>query len=114
MFRTEIRWHKIHNMHESALSVKPLVQYIAGRKICLLKTEKGLYAIEDKCPHNGFSLSKGWCTEDGGAIVCPLHRFAFNLENGRALTTGGAARVYPLEQREDGLFIGIKETIWGF
>ena len=93
----------------------PEIFYAAGRKLIAIKNQECIFAIEDRCPHNGFSLSQGATTEDGTSIVCPLHRYAYNLKTGRCSNgSGGAARVFPMEEREDGLYIGIEETQWGW
>lgn len=115
MFKKVIRWEKL-SFPASQLEEKiPEVKYAAGRKLCMVRTSEGIFAVEDKCPHNGFSLSQGNTTSDGLSIVCPLHRYAFNLKTGRCSNgSGGAARVFPVEEREDGLFIGIEETEWGW
>jgi nitrite reductase/ring-hydroxylating ferredoxin subunit len=76
------------------------------------RTEKGVYAFQEKCPHNGASLAHGFCTKNN-EIVCPLHRYSFDLESGRA-TSGGAYAIkkYPVDTREDGVFLGIKAKWW--
>ena len=85
---------------------------LKGEKICVTRTEKGAYAVQDKCPHNGASLSKGFCTKEN-EIVCPLHRYSFNLESGKA-TSGGAfaLKTYPIEQKADGVYLGIRAKWW--
>jgi nitrite reductase/ring-hydroxylating ferredoxin subunit len=115
MFKKVIRWHRINVHPEKMQSGIPTIIYAAGKKICLVKTAKGLFAIEEKCPHNGFSLANARCTEDGEAIVCPLHRYAFDFKTGRSRNGGGgAARVFPIEIREDAIYLGTEETEWGF
>jgi nitrite reductase/ring-hydroxylating ferredoxin subunit len=85
---------------------------LKGEKICVTKTAKGLFAFGDKCPHNGASLSQGFCTKDN-EVVCPLHRYSFDLETGKA-TSGGAfaIKTYPIEFRDNGVFVGIKAKWW--
>lgn len=85
---------------------------LRGEKICVTRTGKGVFAVQDKCPHNGASLSKGFCSASN-EIVCPLHRYSFDLESGKA-TSGGAyaLKTYPIQIKEDGVFIGIKAKWW--
>jgi nitrite reductase/ring-hydroxylating ferredoxin subunit len=85
---------------------------LKGEKICVTRTKKGFYAVQDKCPHNGASLSKGVCSPDN-EIICPLHRYSFDLETGKA-TSGGAyaLKKYPIEFKKDGVYIGIKAKWW--
>lgn len=83
-----------------------------NEKITVIRTAKGLYAFGDRCPHNGASLSLGFCTKNN-EIVCPLHRYSFDLETGKA-TSGGAfaIKIYPVEIRDTGVFVGIKAKWW--
>lgn len=116
MFKTVIEWHKIFRSAEEPKRRIPLNKgmtiSVAGHSICIVHSPKGLRAISDRCPHNGFSLSRGWCTEDGEAMVCPLHRYAFQFSDGRAKSGfAGACLVYPLEERNDGLYLGIERSV---
>ncbi len=85
---------------------------LKGEKVCIAHTAKGFFAVQDKCPHNAASLSKGYCTSEN-EIVCPLHRYRFDLESGRS-TAGGiyTLKSYPIEFREDGVYVGIKAKWW--
>ncbi len=86
---------------------------LKGEKICVTRTAKGAYAVQDKCPHNGASLSKGFCSP-ANEIICPLHRYSFDLESGKA-TSGGAfaLKTYPIEIKKDGgVYVGIKAKWW--
>jgi len=41
-----------------------------------------------------------------GQVVCPLHRYRFNIKNGRNTSGEGYyLKTYPLEQRADGIYI---------
>jgi nitrite reductase/ring-hydroxylating ferredoxin subunit len=117
-FKKEIVWYKIF---ESADAAKRRIQpdraetiTVRGKKICIAHTREGLFAVNDKCPHNGASLGRGRCTEEN-SIVCPVHRYHFDLRTGRAKSgIGDVADVYPLEVRADGLYIGFVEKKWKF
>jgi len=54
----------------------------AGQDI-LIATDKGgkTFAAANVCPHIGTPLDQG--TVENGAIVCPLHRSAFDLRSGK-------------------------------
>lgn len=87
---------------------------INNKKICLIKTEKNTYAFDEKCPHNGASLSLGFCSSQE-SVVCPLHRYHFDLVSGKALS-GGASNltIYPLKVESNKMFVGfeIKDSAW--
>ncbi len=86
---------------------------ISGKKICIVKTDDKIYAVQNKCPHAGADLSKGWC--QAGNLVCPYHRHEFNLETGRgAPGQGDYLNKYPLEVRAEGVYLGIEKSWWKF
>lgn len=89
-----------------------IVYRLRGETICVTRTNKGVFAVQDKCPHNGASLSKGVCSPQN-EIICPLHRYSFDLESGKA-TSGGAfaLKTYPIEKKPDGVYVGIKAAWW--
>lgn len=77
-----------------------------GKQVCLIRLEDRLFAASARCPHAGADLSAGWC--ENGRLVCPYHRHAFNLETGRGDPgQGNYITVYPVEQREDGWYLGM-------
>lgn len=53
-------------------------------KIAIFKTASDkLYALEDKCPHQGGPLSAGIVHDN--CVTCPLHNWDISLESGHAL-----------------------------
>lgn len=115
-FHKQTTWYRVYPTVEEPKKYIPLNRAetvrVGNRNVCIVNSPKGLFAISDRCPHNGFPLVKGWCTKDGDGIVCPLHRYAFSFENGRAIAGSGNMTVYPLEEREDGVYVGIEETVF--
>ncbi|SEN37362.1 nitrite reductase (NADH) small subunit [bacterium A37T11] len=81
-----------------------------GKKLCVVRHVGKLYATSAECPHAGADLSAGWC--ESGRLICPYHRQAFNLENGRGDPgQGNYIHIYPLEQRGDAWYVGMKESL---
>jgi nitrite reductase/ring-hydroxylating ferredoxin subunit len=116
LFEKKIRWYKLFDSAEAANAFVKIGTLntinIGNKKICLANTANGLYAVNDKCPHNGASLSNGYCSSEG-SIVCPVHRYHFDLKTGRAKSGGGdCVDTYPIEIRDDGIYIGFSETVW--
>jgi nitrite reductase/ring-hydroxylating ferredoxin subunit len=83
---------------------------VEGKKITLIKKENEIFATAHKCPHAGGVLADGYCDALGN-IVCPLHRYKFNIENGRNTSGEGYyLKTYPLQIRENKeVFIGFEE-----
>jgi 3-phenylpropionate/trans-cinnamate dioxygenase ferredoxin subunit len=109
-------WIKLFDNEEAMLNNIPKGKAqsltIKGNKICIAHSGTGVYAVSDRCPHNGASLSQGFCNEND-QIVCPMHRYPFDLKTGKA--TAGLAYgliTYPIKTEPDGIYIGIKAKWW--
>lgn len=85
---------------------------VGGKKITLAKRGDKVFACAYKCPHASGILADGFIDATGN-IVCPLHRYKFNLATGRNVSGEGYhLKVYAVEEREAGLFIGFEENNW--
>jgi 3-phenylpropionate/trans-cinnamate dioxygenase ferredoxin subunit len=104
-------WKKIAESRDELFqSGKELTEIeVYGRTLCIGIHQEKLKACSAKCPHAGGQMSKGY-VDALGNIVCPLHRYKFSLENGRNVTGEGYfLKIYKIEERADGVFIGIEE-----
>jgi phenylpropionate dioxygenase-like ring-hydroxylating dioxygenase large terminal subunit len=71
-------WHIVSLSQD--IRCNELVQvHLLGETIALWRTDAGIMACQDRCPHRGVSLAQGWIDEQG-AIVCPYHAMSFNSE----------------------------------
>lgn len=104
------QWHKVAE-HVAELPWGPnnLCEVeVAGKWLCLARVQEALYACARKCPHAGGSMSRGFI-DPLGHVVCPLHRYRFNLQNGRNVSGEGYhLKTYPVELREDGVYVGLE------
>ncbi|MGZ3931347.1 MAG: Rieske (2Fe-2S) protein [Bacteroidia bacterium] len=113
-----LHWIKLFDSEEALNNNVPVGKattvIVKGSKICLANDAAGVFAVSDRCPHNGASLGKGHCN-GRNEIVCPMHRYPFDLKTGKA--TAGLAyslETYPLRIDEKGVYIGIKPKWWEF
>jgi 3-phenylpropionate/trans-cinnamate dioxygenase ferredoxin subunit len=101
-------WHKIAD-HINELSFAEnniAVANMNGKKICIARFNEGFFAFAFKCPHAGGILADGHMDALGN-IVCPLHRYKYDMKNGRNVSGEGYyLKHWPAELREDGLFVG--------
>jgi nitrite reductase/ring-hydroxylating ferredoxin subunit len=87
-------WHDIVPEAEFPPEGK-LVKMINGWHVLVVKTESGIYAVNDRCTHQASTLSGGRIRR--GAVMCPLHGARFELDTGRNI--GGTyrpIRTFPL------------------
>jgi phenylpropionate dioxygenase-like ring-hydroxylating dioxygenase large terminal subunit len=70
-------WHVIARSQD-LLQGKILKARLLGEDLVLWRSGDKVVAWEDRCPHRGASLARGWIEKD--ALVCPYHGLAFNGE----------------------------------
>jgi 3-phenylpropionate/trans-cinnamate dioxygenase ferredoxin subunit len=116
-YKKTIHWFRIFESLEVANQLVPLNKVfpveVGNQRICLAKTEKGFFALDEKCPHQGLPITHGGFCENG-AIVCPFHRYSWNLTSGQEVERReDNITLYPVEERADGLYVGLpKKTKW--
>ena len=64
-----------------------------GRKIGVFNCEGKLYAIEDRCSHDGGPLAEGEFDPATCTVECPRHGSLFDLSTGRPKTLPAFAPV---------------------
>jgi nitrite reductase/ring-hydroxylating ferredoxin subunit len=105
------KWYKIANeISEIEFNKNNITEVkMAGKTLCLIKTSKGLAACASKCPHAGGTMVSGFLDKYEN-IICPFHRYAFNLTSGRDMMGEGYyLKMYPVQLNDDGIFLGIEE-----
>jgi toluene monooxygenase system ferredoxin subunit len=69
---------------------------VQDARVLLLRTDAGVFAYEDRCPHLGLPLSTG--TLEGHTLTCAAHHFQFDATTGHGINpTCLRLRVYPIE-----------------
>ena len=85
----------------------PIETEVGGKKVCLLRKKETVLAFTARCPHAGAPLCEGWLN-GAGHLVCPLHKYVFNPENGLNLSGEGYKLFrYPVEIKEGRIFITV-------
>jgi toluene monooxygenase system ferredoxin subunit len=68
-------------LSESELWIGEMRQVmLERRRVLLLRTEQGVHAYEDRCPHLGVPLSRGML--HGNTLTCFAHHFQFDADTG--------------------------------
>jgi toluene monooxygenase system ferredoxin subunit len=75
-------------LSESELWIGEMRQVtIDRRRVLLLRTERGVHAYEDRCPHLGMPLSRGML--QGATLTCSAHHYQFDADTGRGKNPKG-------------------------
>ena len=80
---------------------------IGGRRLVVGRTAQGFFALDDTCPHAGGSLSEGML--EAGAVICPIHGYAYDVVSGEGLDDGAEVRVHACVLDGDVLRIQVAE-----
>ena len=103
-------WIKIFVANEANAVLtenQPRLLVIKDKRICLARYQGKIHAVQDKCTHNGESLSKGKINYLG-EVICPWHGYRFNMKTGRECSQQSSdLECYPITENGEGIFIGI-------
>jgi nitrite reductase/ring-hydroxylating ferredoxin subunit len=110
--KKQTRWFMAFSSVEKAREWVPMNKTVRievdHRLLCLTRTVDGFFATNEKCPHQKLPLTHGGFVENG-ALVCPFHRYAWDLKTGREIERRcDNIELFEVEERPDGLFIGIR------
>ena len=79
-----------------------------GKQIALFHGEKGVYACNNRCPHEGYPLSEGKLSE-GCILTCNWHNWKFDLDAGKTLVGEDKLRRYPAEVRDGKIWLDVSD-----
>jgi nitrite reductase/ring-hydroxylating ferredoxin subunit len=112
MAEKKYNWHKIaDHINELGFADNNIaVVELKGKKICIGRFNGEVFAFALKCPHAGGILADGHIDALGN-VVCPLHRYKYNIQNGRNISGEGYfLKHWLVEQGEDGVYVGMEES----
>ncbi len=79
-----------------------------GGAVLMVANDKGhLYAVEGRCSHMGFPLSKG--KMENTHVTCKMHGAVFDLESGKVLSNPQAKdlKAYPIVIEGNEVYIDV-------
>jgi nitrite reductase/ring-hydroxylating ferredoxin subunit len=83
------------------------------KRIAVWRTERGIFAADNRCPHEGYALAQGdisgSASGDGDVLTCAWHNWKFRLSDGECLFGGENIRTYPVEVRDGQVFIDVTD-----
>ena len=82
---------------------------VSGSHIAVFLYNGEFQAVDNRCPHMGYPMSKGSVRD--GVLICHWHHWEFDLKTGGCFETSGSGndlKSFPVEVRDDGyLYIGM-------
>lgn len=84
---------------------------ISSKTLCLVYHKDQWHALDAKCPHSGGPLDGGF-VNDKNQIVCPWHRFGFDLITGTSDSGGYFVNTYPMKVEGKQLWVQLPVSWW--
>ncbi len=78
-----------------------------GRPLIVARVDGTLYAMDGRCSHMGFDLSKGRI--EGPLVTCRLHGAQFDIRSGEVLRNMSAKKMntYPVSVENGKVFVDV-------
>ena len=81
-----------------------------GQSVVLFWHQDAPYAVDNRCPHMGFPLSKGFCKD--GILTCYWHYARFDLKSGGTFDPfADDVRAFPLVIKDGDVWIDLRPTL---
>ena len=100
-------WHRVASVEDLRQAGRKLFRK-DGRQIVVFYTEQGVYACNNRCPHEGYPLKEGKL-DQGCLLTCNWHNWKFNLASGENLYGGDRLRIYPTAVRDNDIWIDLSD-----
>jgi nitrite reductase/ring-hydroxylating ferredoxin subunit len=91
---------------------KVQVVKVGGKQIALFHGPKGVFACNNRCPHEGYPLSEG-SFADGCVLTCNWHNWKFDLASGETLVGGDRLRRYPARIEDGAVLVDVSDPAPG-
>ncbi len=101
-------WVKVENKAKLAEKGRMLFRH-EGKQILIIQQEDKIFAVNNRCPHEGYPLSEGSLSKDC-KLTCNWHNWKFDLRSGDTVVGGDVLRHYPVRNDEDGLWIDVQDA----
>ncbi|MGH6876630.1 MAG: Rieske (2Fe-2S) protein [Rhizomicrobium sp.] len=79
-----------------------------GKQVLLVAAGGSIFAIANRCPHEGYPLSEGTLGPDC-VLTCNWHNWKFDLASGEALVGRDPVRSWPTEIRNGEIFVDLAD-----
>ncbi|MDA0352564.1 MAG: Rieske (2Fe-2S) protein [Chloroflexi bacterium] len=84
-----------------------LVKRLGDRQVVVIESQGRLYALDNRCPHEGYPLAVGRVNDEACTLTCEWHNWKFALEDGAAQFGEEGARSYPLRVDGGRIFVDL-------
>lgn len=107
---SETRWTRTIAVEELTAKGRAVLRR-DGKQIALFATADGIFACNNRCPHEGYPLREGSLGQDAESCVltCNWHNWKFDLRDGANLYGGDRLRVYPVRIADGAVWLDLAD-----
>lgn len=107
MTTTTGNWVAAASIDDLPIGGRKLLRHY-DKRIALFRTEQAIYAVDNRCPHQGYALLQGDVKQE--TLTCAWHNWKFELDEGGNCSFGGeAVRAYPVEVRGGQVMVDVTD-----
>ena len=88
---------------------KSLVFRSGAKQVFVVEVAGKVFALDNRCPHEGYPLSQGKSDEKSCVLTCNWHNWKFDLATGRCLLGEDNVRTYPVHVRDGQIKIDLSD-----
>ena len=77
------------------------------KRIALFRTARGVFACDNRCPHQGYALVRGDVRD--GRLTCAWHNWKFDLSTGACEHGGENIRTYPVRIDASQVYVDVTD-----
>ncbi|MEX1125796.1 MAG: Rieske 2Fe-2S domain-containing protein [Acidimicrobiia bacterium] len=101
------QWVAATGIDDLAVGGRKLFRHY-DKRIAIFRTERDVYAVDNRCPHQGYGLLQG--DMRGETLTCAWHNWKFELDEGGHCSFGGeAVRSYPVKVGQGQVFVDVTD-----
>lgn len=100
---------KLINIEEFESKGRRLIFKTGSKQILLIGVKDKIFAIDNRCPHEGYPLSHGKTEEKACVLTCNWHNWKFDLKTGKCLVGGDNVRTYPITLSEKEIKVDLSD-----
>ena len=86
----------------------PAVFNDSPKQIALFKVGGQVYAVDNRCPHEGYPLAQGQ-VDDDCVLTCNWHNWKFRLQDGKCILGGDHVRSYAVKTQDGELWVDVQD-----
>src|SRR5688500_16536621 len=99
-------WTPVGAVGELPLDTLRMVR-AGGRRVLLVRTETGVHALDNACPHQGYGLVQGELS--GDTVTCQWHNWKFRVTDGQCVLGEEDVAAHAVRIEDGQVLVGIHE-----